>query len=94
MPKSPVEFTEASRIVEGDVAVYLVFRNGFQIDVYTRQHAHAGKTGVVGGYIVLVIQLAGPQDIQVLQHGRANLELLWVGNANLPYGEFLMLFGR
>ena len=47
-------------IAQGNVTVYLVFRDRLQVDIDPREHTHAGETAVIGVDVVLVIQLAGP----------------------------------
>ena len=81
-------------IPEGDVAVHLVpgsLRGG---DVDAGEHAHIGETGVGGVDVLFIVKLPWPKDIQRLNDPRAYPEPLRLGNGEVPYGEFPVLFCR
>ena len=76
------------------VAVYLVVRYRGHVDVHTGEHAHAGEAGVGGVNLPFIVQLAGAEHIQVLQHGLPHAKLLRTGNGDVADTVFQMGLGR
>ena len=88
-----LEALQAGR-AQGDVAVNRGVRDGIQLNVHAREHAHGRKTAVVGVNLLLAVKLPRAQDIQVLQGGGADFRFFRMGDAHLPQLELPVHPGR